>query len=463
MTPGFEWLVNGSLVATGSTLDGSAPGTFGYVDQVRCRVTPSDGTVSGAAVTSSILTISNTAPVMSSVSIDQTTAYTNDTLTCSASASDADGHGVNLSYEWRRAGSTIGTGATLLGSAFDHFDQITCRVTPTDTLNAAGSSMSSSALTISNTPPTVTVSVSPSPARSIDGLTCSRVGSDADGDGLSYTYAWYIVNVGFAGSTQFLGPQPRGREVYCVVTPFDGYNSGTAVTSASVVIQNSPPPPPSPVSITPSNPNPGSTLTCNYTPVSDPDGDGVGYSFEWRKFGSTIPNATGSTLPPINPTTNAPNFTTGDEIECITWASDGAAVSGDISAPVRIGEPPRCSPIGGLECGIQGAVSGETQSGTDAIDQYSCSSWSETGPEVGHGWVAPFSGQVTATLTMQQGVDLDVFVIAETGLGCAATSCLTYGNDTATWNAVAGTTYYIVVDGYQGAQGSYSLALTCQG
>ena len=43
-----EWLVNGGVVATGVTLTGS----FGYGDDLACRVTPSDGVTTGTPVTS---------------------------------------------------------------------------------------------------------------------------------------------------------------------------------------------------------------------------------------------------------------------------------------------------------------------------------------------------------------------------------------------------------------------------
>jgi hypothetical protein len=57
-------------------------------------------------------------------------------------------------------------------------------------------------------------------------------------------------------------------------------------------------------------------------------------------------------------------------------------------------------------------------------------------------------------------VDLDVFLLAAGG--CETGQCLgsTTGDDAAASNVPAGT-YYVAVDGYNGASGSYNLSLTC--
>jgi hypothetical protein len=55
--------------------------------------------------------------------------------------------------------------------------------------------------------------------------------------------------------------------------------------------------------------------------------------------------------------------------------------------------------------------------------------------------------------------DLDVFVLDGSG-GCDPSACIAGGDTTVTWNVTAGSSWYIVVDGYQGDVSPYELALT---
>ncbi len=459
----YAWLKNGSAIAgqTATALDGATQ--FAYNDQIVCQVTPNDGTVNGSAASSTTVTIGNTAPVMSSVSISPTTAYTTDTLTCSPSATDADGHSVTYGYEWIRSGIVIGTAQTLAGSAFSRGETITCRVTPTDSINT-GSSMTSSGVTISNTAPVMaTVTISPSTAYTNDTLTCTPTASDADSDAISYSYQWWRVGspATLLAATQTLGGASfnKNEQLYCIATPSDGTATGSPMTSATIVISNSAPTAPPAVSLTPANPSPFDTLTCSYTASSDPDGDSIGYEISWGRNGGLIVGATGTTLAPSN-------FTSGDKITCAVIATDGLASSAaSYSNSVTIAAAPQCVPARELSC--PNMVTAEwttTGSGsTDQIDQYSCTSWDERGREYAYFVKAQVSGPMSFTVNPSNGVDLDVFVIAETGQGCASNGCTASGDQTATWNAVAGTTYYLIVDGYQGAEGSFWVQMTCPG
>lgn len=109
-----------------------------------------------------------------------------------------------------------------------------------------------------------------------------------------------------------------------------------------------------------------------------------------------------------------------------------------------------------IQCGQ--VVSGAT-GGAGALDQYpSCApGQDESGPEKLYVFHAEEYGQVAATIE-QADTDLDVFVMECT---CAPDTCIETGNWLA-WFAVAPQkTYYIAVDGYQGASGSYTLSLDC--
>jgi hypothetical protein len=96
---------------------------------------------------------------------------------------------------------------------------------------------------------------------------------------------------------------------------------------------------------------------------------------------------------------------------------------------------------------------GTTAGGPSFASSYNCIDWDESGPEIVHTITAATSGQdITATLSdLSSG--LDVFILN----ACEPNSCVACGDTTATYeNAPAGT-YYIVVDGYNGDSGSYTL------
>lgn len=76
------------------------------------------------------------------------------------------------------------------------------------------------------------------------------------------------------------------------------------------------------VSITPSGPRTNTLLTANAT-ATDPDGDAVSFTYQWRKNGSALPGATGRTLD----LSVAGNGDKGDAISVTVTASDGASSS----------------------------------------------------------------------------------------------------------------------------------------
>ncbi|HCP46431.1 MAG TPA: hypothetical protein DIU15_10330, partial [Deltaproteobacteria bacterium] len=150
------------------------------------------------------------------------------------------------------------------------------------------------------------------------------------------------------------------------------------------------------------------------------------------------------------------------ELSCPTPASDDD--NGDDSDILTVDTPAAgtCSPRSALPCG--GIVTSDTSasSATNLIDGYSCSSWDASGPEAIYSYVAQSTGEVTVELTsVQSGEDLDVYVMQDVGGGCLADECISYGNTSTTFNAAAGETYFISVDGYQGSEGDFTLEISC--
>ncbi len=98
---------------------------------------------------------------------------------------------------------------------------------------------------------------------------------------------------------------------------------------------------------------------------------------------------------------------------------------------------------------------GNTKGAPANIDTYSCrSDWNEKGPEVVHTITTTIAGDITATLT-NMSADLDLFIFD----ACDADRCIAHGGDRATYSNAPPGTYYIVVEGYKGSTGSYTLTV----
>jgi hypothetical protein len=99
-------------------------------------------------------------------------------------------------------------------------------------------------VTIENTLPSLAgVSTSPASVTKSTGISATVTGwDDADGDGQNVRYEWYAdgTSVGTSSSLSS-SAYSRGEELYVVVTPYDGYGDGTALTSASTTVENSVP------------------------------------------------------------------------------------------------------------------------------------------------------------------------------------------------------------------------------
>jgi len=186
----LQWSIGGTVVGTGPTLTGA----FSRGDVVQCTVTPHDGTDPGAPISQST-TIENTPPQVLSVSLSPSTATTDSTLTATASTLDAEGDPVSLRYEWTVDGLTVAeTSSSLSGTAyFDKHQVVAVTLTPNDGFTD-GTPLSSTAITIENTPPTAPtlVFVPDAPVEGEDDVWCAvdSPAYDADGDAVSLQFSW---------------------------------------------------------------------------------------------------------------------------------------------------------------------------------------------------------------------------------------------------------------------------------
>ena len=156
-----------------------------------------------------------------------------------------------------------------------------------------------------NTPPSVDdVSLSPTVIYTSDIITAQTLFSDPDsGQTVSGDYAWHVIDsatgvdsVVQTGSDNTLdGANLFAKDdvVYVVVTPNDGVDDGTPLTSPSITIANTIPSAPS-VSISPVPAESGvDDLTCTVdVPSSDADGDAILYTYVWTDDSGIVQQTT---------------------------------------------------------------------------------------------------------------------------------------------------------------------------
>jgi hypothetical protein len=312
----YAWYVDGSLVSTSSTLSTSLTSRG---DEVYVIVTPTDGTASGEAVTSDTVTIENTLPVVSGLSLSPTSPKTADTVTASYAATDADDDAVSLTWTWFVDGADVGvSGSTLAGSYFAKGDEIRVEVVPNDG-TGDGTKVVSATITVVNALPVISgVTLSPSEIDASSSVTCVPEGwSDADGDAAGYRYAWTVDGATVSETSSVLASTAfeKGDRIQCTVTPDDGEGLGTPVSSAVATVGNSAPSLDS-VSITPTDPTKASTLTAVLGGSSDPDGDAVSFRYAWKVGSTTV--GTGSTL-------SASGLKKGDVVTLTVTPTDGSS------------------------------------------------------------------------------------------------------------------------------------------
>ena len=183
----------------------------------------------------------------------------------------------------------------------------------------AGEPKDSALALVVNTKPAVgSVKLTPEEAYADSVLTCTPLEeSDADGDEVTFSYAWKVNGTEVPGETEatLQGAFNKGKEVRCVVTPFDGIAEGAAVISNPVTIGNKLP---IILGVT-LNPSYGAVCDeyiCSVDQVVDPDeDDNVLVSYRWELNGAPVLGQ-GETF-------SNPDLEPGDELQCFVQASDG--------------------------------------------------------------------------------------------------------------------------------------------
>ena len=318
-TMDYEWLINGNNHSTGTHI---TLNTVTHGDVVSCQVTATDGT-GGIATDLESVTIENTLPVLTSVSVSPSAPTVSDTITCTAvAATDPDGDSVTFLYNWYVDEELQTNTTNTLNSGFTADAEVRCEVYPNDGYDT-GIALSDSVV-IENTAPEITdVTFSPNPVFTQDVLTATIQATDLDGQTISYEYEWSVDGVVVQSSDEneldgnaaygFGTFFEKGQTIELTVTPFDGTDYGQPYTATSVTVLNIPPQIDF-IGIYPDqNINrSGELLQCSATAI-DLDNEVATFTYEWLVNGISM--GTG-------PSYYVSNMSPNDVVSCQATATD---------------------------------------------------------------------------------------------------------------------------------------------
>ena len=242
----YSWQVNGGTVGTGQNFTVSEALTD-VGNSITCMVVAVDPDSEISSSTSTAVTVDNSAPELSNLTISPSNPDTLTLITASASTSDVDGETVNISYEWHVIDALTGADSVVYsgtGSSFSSLsgvysardDEVYLLATPSDP-HGLGTQESSNNVVIANTAPTApTVSLSSlgnPPMEGVDDLTCTLTNTptDLDTDTMTFTYNWYDgsgsaqplqTTVSTAGSDIFSGAGTSAGTWTCEIVVSDG-------------------------------------------------------------------------------------------------------------------------------------------------------------------------------------------------------------------------------------------------
>ena len=142
---------------------------------------------------------------------------------------------------------------------------------------------------------------------------------------------------------------------------------------------------------------------------------------------------------------------------------DGSSAAGDDDdAPAA---PAACYSAGTLSCGQ--TISGNTATSlaaSVAINSYPINVGNYAAPELAYTWQATTSSEVVLSFVDPRPTELnhDIMILDGSSGECLNTNAVEWGLNEVRFEPTAGTTYYVVVDGYFGDAGAFELELDCQ-
>ncbi|HJN75078.1 MAG TPA: hypothetical protein QGF58_14210 [Myxococcota bacterium] len=206
ITLAIAWYIGNSEAATGEELGADL---IWRGAEVYASVTPSDGSEEGEPLDSDKLTIANSPPVITEVTIGPEGAGSNDTLSATATAEDADGDSIIMRYDWYVDGDQVGgeTGTELDSAHFER-DQVVYVIAAGNDGTSQGEGEKSAEITIVNGAPSApVVEISPAEVGPDNDLSCAIAdgGESVDPDDdeeITYSFEWTVDGSSYSDATE---------------------------------------------------------------------------------------------------------------------------------------------------------------------------------------------------------------------------------------------------------------------
>ncbi|MFM2162496.1 MAG: hypothetical protein RLZZ383_2008, partial [Pseudomonadota bacterium] len=268
VTTAVRWLRNGVAVAG----EGDRPPLpLERGDVWSAVVTAFDGAL--ATESQATVQVGNAAPSASAARVTPSVVRRDVAPRCEVEGTeDRDGDVVRASITWDVDG-TRWSGPTLDPARYARGQSVRCLATPFDG-DRAGDEVVSEPVAVANTPPSLTgATLSPVSPTTEDVIAIVPTGrADADGDSVRWSATWWMDGVWLhEGLYLPAGRARRGAALTAVVTPEDGFDAGSPVTTPPVTVADAAPEIVSVVA-TPTPPRPDVDWIIDVTAL-DPDGD----------------------------------------------------------------------------------------------------------------------------------------------------------------------------------------------
>ncbi|HET8540596.1 MAG TPA: hypothetical protein VFL83_12055 [Anaeromyxobacter sp.] len=347
---------------TGSGAETLPPTQFRKHERVRVVVTPRDGQDPGDPAADEVL-VGDAPPGEPTVAFasDRPTVNAPLKVLVKAPAKDPDGDEVRYQYRWLRDGEPVPlpdgtpasaeppywTGASEVPAAqLRKGQRWTAEVRAHDG-EKPGPAVQATVAIVNSPPPAPRVAFSPERPRRSDGIAVAiDQPRDADGDVVTYRYAWSRN-----GDRVQLPPDqaqiPRneakkGQRWAVEVTPSDGEADGPAVRHEVVIADAAP----GPTAVTLCDgPVPAGTVPQARIALAaaDPDGDPVAYRHEWTVNGKPVPSASGQAK------LTAPALRKHDRVRVVVTPWDGELAGPPALAECVVANSRPAAPVAALE------------------------------------------------------------------------------------------------------------------
>jgi hypothetical protein len=124
--------------------------------------------------------------------------------------------------------------------------------------------------------------------------------------------------------------------------------------------------------------------------------------------------------------------------------------------------PDTCKPEKFLKCGVEISDSTINEKSTKIIEKYSCNDFSYQGAELAYSFAAQYDGIIKVSLPFEQGTAKgDILILKDNKTGCDPAQCIAFGLKEVSFKAEQNNIYFIVIDGYDGWEGDFTIRVEC--